>query len=33
MCVIGTYVDIKEVVVVVVEIEKVLGELGETPYH
>ncbi len=28
-----TYVDIKEVVVVVVAIEKVLRELGETPYE
>ncbi len=28
-----TYIDIEEVVVVVVEIERILGELGETPYE
>jgi len=33
MCVVRTYVDIKEVVVVVVEIERVLGELSEIPYE
>ncbi len=34
LCVVRTYTDIKEmVVVIVVEIEHVLGELGETPYE
>ncbi len=32
-CVVKTYIDIEEVVVIVVEIECVLGELGETPYE
>jgi hypothetical protein len=33
LCVIRTCIDIEEVVVVIVEIERVLGELGETPYE
>lgn len=28
-----TYTDIEEVVIVVTKIEKVLGQLGETPYE
>jgi len=31
--VVKTYIDIEEVVVVVAEIEHVLGEMGETPYE
>jgi hypothetical protein len=30
--VVRTYADIEELVVVVTKIERVLGELGETPY-
>ncbi len=33
LCVVRTYIDIEEVVVVVVEIECVLGELEGTPYE
>ncbi len=33
LCVVRTYINIEEVVIVVVEIERVLGELGETPYE
>jgi len=33
LCVVETYTNIEEVVVVVVEIERVLGELGGTPYE
>jgi hypothetical protein len=32
-CVVRTYIDIEEVVTIAVEIEHVLGELGETPYE
>jgi hypothetical protein len=30
--VVRTYIDIKEMVIVAIEIERVLGDLGETPY-
>jgi hypothetical protein len=33
LCVVRTYIDIEEVVTVIIEIERVLGELGETPYE
>jgi hypothetical protein len=33
LCVVRTYIDIEEVVVVTIEIEHVLGELRETPYE
>ncbi len=33
LCVVRTYIDIEEVVVVVIEIERVLGELRWTPYE
>jgi len=33
LCVVTTNIDIEEMVVVVAEIERVLGELGETPYE
>ncbi len=33
LCVVWTYTDIEEVVIVAVEIERVLGKLGETPYE
>jgi hypothetical protein len=32
LCVVRTYTDIEEMVIVATEIEKVLGDLGETPY-
>jgi hypothetical protein len=32
-CVVKTYTDIEEVVIVVTKIEKMLGQLGETPYE
>jgi predicted component of viral defense system (DUF524 family) len=32
LCVVRTYIDIEEVVVVLAKIERVLGKLGETPY-
>jgi len=32
LCVVRTYTNIEEVVTIVVEIERVLGELGEIPY-
>jgi hypothetical protein len=32
-CVVKTYTDIEEVVVATAKIERVLGELGETPYE
>jgi hypothetical protein len=31
LCVVKTYINIEEVVVVITEIEQILGELGETP--
>jgi hypothetical protein len=33
LCVVKIYIDIEEVVVVATEIERVLGQLGETPYE
>jgi hypothetical protein len=30
--VVGTYTDIEEMVIAAIEIERVLGDLGETPY-
>jgi hypothetical protein len=33
LCIVRTYTDMEGVVVVVIEIERVLGELGETPYE
>ncbi len=33
LCVARTYTDIEEMVTAVTEIERVLGDLGETPYH
>jgi hypothetical protein len=33
LCVVRTFVDIKELVGVATEVERVLGELGETPYE
>jgi hypothetical protein len=30
--VVKTYIDIKEMVIAATEIERVLGDLGETPY-
>jgi hypothetical protein len=33
LCVVKTYIDIEEVVVVAIEIKHVLGELRETPYE
>ncbi len=32
LCVVRTYIDIEEMVIVATEIEKVLGDFGETPY-
>jgi hypothetical protein len=32
LCIVRTYTDIEKVVVIIVEIEGVLGELGEIPY-
>ncbi len=33
MCVVRTFADIKELVGVATEVERVLGELGEIPYE
>jgi predicted component of viral defense system (DUF524 family) len=33
LCVVRTFVDIKELVGAATEVERVLGELGETPYE
>jgi len=33
LCVVKTFVDIEELVGVAIELERVLGELGETPYE
>jgi replication fork clamp-binding protein CrfC len=33
LCVVRTFTDIEELVGVVMELERVLGELGETPYE
>ncbi len=32
LCVVRTYTDIEEMVIAAIEIERVLGNLGETPY-
>jgi len=32
LCVVKTYIDIEELVIITTEIERVLGDLGETPY-
>jgi hypothetical protein len=32
LCVVRPYIDIEEMVIVATEIERVLGDLGETPY-
>ncbi len=32
LCVVKTYIDIKEMVIATTEMERVLGNLGETPY-
>jgi hypothetical protein len=32
LCVVRTYTDMEEMVIVATKIEKVLGDLGETPY-
>jgi hypothetical protein len=33
LCVVRTFVDIEEMVGVATELERVLGELGETPFE
>jgi hypothetical protein len=33
LCVVNTFIDIKKLVGAIVDLERVLGELGETPYE
>jgi hypothetical protein len=33
LCVVNTFIDIKKLIGVIVKLERVLGELGETPYE
>jgi hypothetical protein len=33
LCVVRTYANIEEMVIIATEIKRVIGDLGETPYH